>query len=156
MKKTLPRNWSYLFTFTLICASAFAMLIFRPESYLRSTPPELTPGRETPAAELMNTVNRGTRTQESPAVGASIPAKVKILLMIGDEKTIGKSKIIYRGLSGDSEFKIDVVIPELDPHAKYGYRLSIDKAQKGFRLAGHRFKLITARKNAIQIWHFRR
>jgi len=129
MKKTLPRNWPYVFVFTLICATAFGMIVFRPEVFMPSTPPELTPSRD------------------------ALPAKVKILLTLNDEKTIGKSKIIYRGLSGDSEFKMDVVIMDLDPNASYGYRLSIDKAQKGFRLAGHKFKLITARKNAIQIWH---
>ena len=51
---------------------------------------------------------------------------------------------------------MDVVIPDLDPDANYGYRFSIDKAHKGFRLAGHNFKLITARKSAIQIWHLKR
>ncbi len=134
MKKTLPRNWSYVFVFTLVCGTAFFMIVFRPETFMPMpwTPPELTPSRD------------------------ALPAKVKILLTLNDEKAIGKSKIIYRGLSGDSEFKMDVVIPDLDPDANYGYRFSIDKAHKGFRLAGHNFKLITARKSAIQIWHLKR
>ncbi len=72
------------------------------------------------------------------------------------KKQFGKSKIIYRGLEGDSKFKIDVVILELDPQAFYGYRFSIDNARQGFRLVGQNFKLISARESAIQIWHLRK
>ena len=94
--------------------------------------------------------------QKAPAGAPSTPTKVKIRLALNHGKVFGKSKIIYRGLDGDSKFKIDVVIPELDPNAFYGYRLSIDKARRGFRLAGQNFKLISARKSAVRIWHFER
>ena len=71
------------------------------------------------------------------------------------EKVLGKSKIIYRGLHDNSSLLIDVVILELDPHAYYRYRIPVGEARKGFRLAGHTFRLISARNSAIQIWHLK-
>jgi hypothetical protein len=50
---------------------------------------------------------------------------------------------------------MDVAILELDPNAYYRYRIPINAAKKGFRLAGQNFRLISARKSAIQLWHLK-
>jgi len=156
MKKTQPHNWSYVFYYTLILIASLGLIVLVAEMFFPSPSPELMPRRDALSARFMNTASGDIRPQETPTGAPSIPAKEKILLALNHEKTIGKSKIIYRGLDGDSKFKIDVVIPELDPNAFYLYRISIDKAHQGFRLAGHNFKLISARKSAIRIWHLKR
>jgi hypothetical protein len=156
MKKIQPHNWSYVFYYTLICIASLGVIVLIAEMFFPSPSPELMPRRDALSARFMNTASGDTRAQETPAGAASIPAREKILLALNHEKTVGKSIIIYRGLDGDSKFKIDVVIPELDPQAFYGYRLSIDKAHQGFRLGGQNYKLISARKSAIRIWHLKR
>jgi hypothetical protein len=51
---------------------------------------------------------------------------------------------------------MDVAILELDPKAFYRYRFPIHDAKKGFRLVGQNFRLISARKSAIQLWHLKK
>jgi hypothetical protein len=75
--------------------------------------------------------------------------------VINRDINIGKSKIVYRGLDGDAKFSIDLAIIDLDPQAFYRYRIPISDAEKGFRLAGQKFKLISARKSTIQLWHLK-
>ena len=77
------------------------------------------------------------------------------MLVLDRDTKFGKSKIIYRGLDGKAKFKMDVAILELDPNAYYRYRIPINAAKKGFRLAGQNFRLISARKSAIQLWHLK-
>jgi hypothetical protein len=156
MKRTQPHNWSYVFYYAMICIASLGLIVLVAEIFFPSPPPKLMPRRDALSARSMNTSSEGTRLQETPGGAPLNPTKEKIRLVLNHEKAIGKSKIIYRGLDGDSKFKIDVVIPELDPNAFYGYRLSIDKARQGFRLAGQNFKLISARKSAIRIWHLKK
>ena len=78
------------------------------------------------------------------------------MLVLDQDIKIGKSKIVYRGLDGNAKFKMDVVILELDPNAFYRYRIPIKAAKKGFRLVGQNFKLISARKSAIELWHLKK
>lgn len=66
-------------------------------------------------------------------------------------RSIGKIKLTYRGREGRSICLIDVVIPELDPQRPYKYRLDIDTAEKGFRMAGYQFKLVSIGKNYIRL-----
>jgi hypothetical protein len=156
MKKTQPHKWSYVFYYAMICIVSLGLIVLVAEIFFPAPPRQLMPGRDAVSARFMNTSSEAARPQTTPAGVSSPPTKVKIVLALNHEKAIGKSKIIYRGLDGDSKFKIDVVIPELDPNAFYGYRLSIDTARQGFRLAGQNFKLISARQSAIRIWHLKR
>jgi len=156
MKKTQPHNWSYVFVYAMICITSLGLIVLVAEIFFASPPAQLVPRRDALSARFSNTSSEGARLQKTPAGAPSAPTKVKIRLALNHEKAFGKSKIIYRGLDGDSKFQIDVVIPELDPKAFYGYRLSIDKARQGFRLGGQNFKLISARNSAIRIWHLKR
>ena len=149
MKKKQPHKWSHAFYYILGSIVFLGLILLVAEMFFPSTSPELIPNRDALSARFI------TRLRDAPGRALSNPAREKILLALNHEKTIGKSKIIYRGLEGDSKFKIDVVILELDPQAFYGYRFPIDDARRGFRLAGHNFKLISARQSAIQIWHLK-
>jgi hypothetical protein len=156
MKKTQPHNWSYFIYYTLGSILFLGLLFVVAEMFFPATSPELIPRRDSVSARFISNPSWDTRPQDTPGRDLSNPAREKILLSLNHEKTIGRSKIIYRGLEGDSKFKMDVVIPELDPQAFYGYRFPIDDARQGFRLIGQNFKLISARKTAIQIWHIKK
>ena len=150
MKKTQPHKWSNAFYYILASILSLVLILYVMEMFFPSTSPELFPNWDALSARFI------ARMQDTPARALSNPAREKILLALNHEKTIGKSKIIYRGLEGSLKFKIDVVILELDPQAYYGYRFPIDDARQGFRLAGHNFKLISARESAIQFWYLKR
>ncbi len=150
MKETKRHKWSQAIYYVLASIVFLVLILFVAEMFFPSTSPELIPNRDTLSARFIS------RLMKPPGRALSNPARDKILLALNHEKTIGKSKIIYRGLEGDSKFRIDVVILELDPQAFYGYRFSIADARQGFRLAGQNFKLISARESAIQIWHLKR
>ncbi len=67
----------------------------------------------------------------------------------------GNTELIYRGLVGKSEFRIDVIVPDLDPQTSYHYRFKISEAKKSFRLANRNFKLISAKKGTLRFLQIR-
>ncbi len=73
------------------------------------------------------------------------------VLYLDQSQSIGKVNLIYRGLAGKAVCLIDVIIPELDPERPYKYRLDVDTAEKGFRMAGYNFKLASVGKNYVRI-----
>jgi hypothetical protein len=96
------------------------------------------------ASEL--SVHNMMRTKDRPDTFynerlSSEPARGRYVFHLNQSQSIGKVDLVYRGLAGGSEFLIDVVIPELDPQRPYKYRLDIDTAENGFRLAGYDFRL---------------
>ena len=156
MNKTRPRNWLDKLFYTSICLVFLGALYFVVEAFFPKTSPELIPRDDALSAKFMSNPQWGNTYQRDVRERAlSGPVKEKVLLSLNQEKKFEKSKIVYRGLEGSSAFKIDVVIPELDPNAYYRYRIHIEDAKKGFRLGGQNFKLISARKSAVQIWHFK-
>ncbi len=156
MNKTRPRNWLAKLFYTSICLVFLGALYFVVEAFFPKTSPELIPRDDALSAKFMSNPQWGNTYQRDVRERAlSGPVKEKVLLSLNQEKKFEKSKIVYRGLEGSSAFKIDVVIPELDPNAYYRYRIHIEDAKKGFRLGGQNFKLISARKSAAQIWHFK-
>ena len=156
MNKTRPRNWLAKLFYTSICLVFLGALYFVVEAFFPKTSPELIPRDDALSAKFMSNPQWGNTYQRDVRERAlSGPVKEKVLLSLNQEKKFEKSKIVYRGLEGSSAFKIDVVIPEFDPNAYYRYRIHIEDAKKGFRLGGQNFKLISARKSAAQIWHFK-
>lgn len=139
MKKTRLKRWSFVLLYTLAGAAFLGLPVFVTDVLFHSSPP----------ISIL-------RTDDRSAQISTDPAREKILLLLNDEKIIGKVKLKYRGLAANSTVKIDVAILDLDPHAYYSYQLSIDEARKGFRLAGSKFKLISVRKTAIQIRHLKK
>jgi len=147
MNKRRSHNWLAKSAYILIClvflwALYVVIEAFLPEGF------DLSP-------KLMTTYRGFTSERDIRELALSGAIKEKVLFLLNQEKKFEKSKIIYRGLEGGSAFKIDVVIPELDPNAYYRYRIHIEDAKKGFRLGGQNFKLISARKSAAQLWHFK-
>ena len=147
MNKRRPRNLLAKLFYMLICLVFLGALYLVVEAFI--------PKDFDLSAKFMTFPWGKASQREVRERALSGPVKEKVLLLLNQEKKFEKSKIIYRGLEGGSAFKIDVVIPELDPNAYYRYRIHIEDAKKGFRLGGQNFKLISARKSAAQIWHFK-
>ncbi len=78
-------------------------------------------------------------------------AKGKFIFHLNKSQSIGKANLIYRGLEGKTICLIDVIIPELDPERPYKHRLDIDTAEKGFRIAGNSFKLVSVGDTYIRL-----
>jgi hypothetical protein len=96
------------------------------------------------------------RFRHNPKKTIITPTKEKITFVLDRDIKLGKSIIVYRGLDENARFRMDVAILELDPKAFYRYRIPIHAAKKGFRLVGQNFRLISARKSAIQLWHLKK
>ena len=75
----------------------------------------------------------------------------KLFFQTDRKKSAGKAELIYRGLVGQSEFQIDVIILELDPLVSYPYRIKVSEAKKSFRLANQQYMLISATEGALQL-----
>jgi hypothetical protein len=156
MNETRSRNWLMILLYMAICIVFLGSLYFVAEAFFPKTSSELIPKNDALSARFMSISTRNSSSRDAQKKALSDPIKEKILLLLNQAKKFDKSKIIYRGLEGNTTFKIDVVILELDPNSFYSYRIQIDDAKKGFRLVGQKFKLISTRRSAIQIWHFKK
>lgn len=155
MNKKRLRNWLVGLFYTSICFVFLGAIYFVVEAFFPKTSPELSPSDDALSAKFISNPWRNTYQRDVRERALSGPVKEKVLLSLNQEKNFEKSKIVYRGLEGSSAFKIDVVIQEFDPNTYYRYRIHIKNAKKGFRLGGQNFKLISARKSAVQIWHLK-
>ena len=75
--------------------------------------------------------------------------KSQLLLPLNQKLSAGQIELIYRGLNGRSGFKIDLIVPQLDPQVAYPYQFNIKAAKKSFRLSNRDYKLIYAKKGAL-------
>lgn len=74
-----------------------------------------------------------------------------LMLALDEEVSIGETVVIYRGLASGNSFDIDVIIPAFDPQSTIHRHLSIAKARKGFTLAGHFFRLLSATRTILHL-----
>jgi hypothetical protein len=85
------------------------------------------------------------RAQPNGAIGAT-------LMLTRDEGVrIGELVVIYRGLASGNTFDIDVIIPAFDLQSPFHHRLSIAEARKGFALARHSFRLLSATRSILHL-----
>lgn len=75
----------------------------------------------------------------------------RLVLTRGKPFQWDKTRIVYRGISESGRIRIDVVIPELDPDIAYVYRLSMEKAERGFRLAGRKVRMHSASRELLRL-----
>jgi hypothetical protein len=156
MNETRSRYWYSLFLYMTICIVSLGLLYFVVEAFFPKTSAELIPKDDALSARFMSASRWDGDHRGAPKEAFSTSLKEKIMLVLDRDIKFGKSKIVYRGLDGNAKFKMDVVILELDPNAFYRYRIPVKAAKKGFRLVGQNFRLISARKSAIQLWHLKK
>ncbi|MEJ2474554.1 MAG: hypothetical protein P8Y74_11790 [Desulfobacterales bacterium] len=83
--------------------------------------------------------------EPSGAIGATL------MLTRDEEVHIGETVVIYRGLASGNTFDIDVIIPAFDLQSPFHHRLSIAEARKGFTLARHSFRLLSATRSILHL-----
>ena len=76
--------------------------------------------------------------------------QVKIVLQRGIRTRLGDLDITYRGVE-DHKLRLEVVVLDLDPQYAYQHAIALDKADRGFRLAGIRLKLLSARDSRAKL-----
>ena len=156
MNETRSRYWFSILLYMTICIVCLGLLYFVVEVFFPKTSAELIPRDDALSARFIPDSRWQDRHRDDKKEAISNPLKEKIMLVLDRDIQIGKSKIVYRGLDGNAKFKMDVAILELDPNAFYRYRIPIKAAKKGFRLVGQNFRLISARKSAIELWHLKK
>ena len=85
------------------------------------------------------------RAKPGGAIGATL------MLARDEEVPIGESVVIYRGLASGNTFDIDVIIPAFDPQSPIHHHLSIAEARRGFTLARHSFRLLSATRTILHL-----
>ena len=64
--------------------------------------------------------------------------------------TVGPNRFVYKGKKDDC-LLIDVLIPALDRGFTYQHAISMEKAERGFNLAGQELVLISASRNGVRL-----
>ena len=155
MNETRARNWFYILSYTMISIVFLGSIYWVAEIFFPKTSSELIPRDDALSARFMSGSRGVSNYRDAPKkVPTNAPIE-KITLVLDRDIKIGKSIIVYRGLDENAKFRMDVAILELDPNSFYRYHIPIKDAKKSFRLVGQNFRLISARKSAIQFWHLK-
>jgi hypothetical protein len=143
------QQWVYLSLFTVAGVAVFAVLYFLAEAFI----PPAKDYREYHAGVFMFAgeqiqvdpgppqVQSGGRRQTLQTAGVG---KSLLMLPLEEPYPVGRIELIYRGLLNDGRFRVDVLIPELDPNRTYPREISVRDAKDAFQLAGERFRLLAA------------
>jgi len=143
------KSWFSITAYVVSSLSVLTLILFIAETYFPNQSSDMIPRKPDMITRWLFHSSPRQLSQETAA--ADIAQPEKLFLQLNLKKSTGKSELIYRGLVGQSEFQIDVIIPELDPHVSYPYRLKISEAKKSFRLANRYYQLIAAKKGALQL-----
>ena len=149
MDNTRRKNWFSITAYVVSSFGVMALLLFFAETYFPSQSSNLFPLQGDRISRWLFNSPRWQNSQKADAAKAA--GQEKLFLLINQKQSVGKTELIYRGLVGRSEFRIDVIILELDPKVSYPYRLKISQAKKSFRLANHNYQLIAAKKGALRL-----
>lgn len=77
----------------------------------------------------------------------------QLILPLDEKVAVAGLEIIYRGTSGSGKFRLDVIIPMLDPSFAYSHELSVNEARKGFRLVDERFAATVIGPYTLRLRH---
>ncbi len=76
--------------------------------------------------------------------------ETNITLTLGQMKSVGNIRLIYKGLDGE-KICIDVIIPEFDPEMAHRHMINQTDAKKTLKLGGQDFVLISARDSRLHL-----
>jgi hypothetical protein len=150
MDKIRQKSWFSITAYMVISIGVLAILLFFAETYFPNQSADLIPRRPDPITRWIFKA-APWQTSWRPDGVKNIAQPEKLFFRINEKMVAGKTELIYRGLVGQAEFQIDVIILELDPQVSYPYRFKISEAKKLFRLANRNYKLISAQKAALQL-----
>ena len=149
MDNIRQKKWFSVTTYLVTSLVFLALLLFIAETYFPSPSNSLIPVQSDRISRWLFKSPRWQNHQQTDAEKAA--QRKNLFLKINQKHSTDKSEIIYRGLVGRSEFRIDIIILELDPYVAYPYRFKISEAKKSFRLANHNYRLVSAKKGAIRL-----
>jgi hypothetical protein len=146
MKITRRREWLLMAALTMFGVVSFGVLHFFAFRFI--TPAEDVRDYYAGVIGFEDTVGSST-----VAVGAKLGGALGATLMLtrDDEVPIGETVVIYRGLAPRNAFDLDVIIPAFDPQSPFHHRLGIAQARKGFTLASHSFRLLSATPSILHL-----
>jgi hypothetical protein len=100
---------------------------------------------------LRNYVRQGpTATVTKPLPPPAPVQDGTITLRRGLRVTVGKRALIYYGVK-DKQIHLAVYVLDLDPQVAYHHRIPLQEAEKGFRVAGHAYHLISQNRSTIRL-----
>jgi hypothetical protein len=143
------KNWFSITAYVVISLSFLTLILIFAETYAPSQSTDLIPRQPDPITRWLFHSNPLQDPQKDAAADKN--QQKKLFFQLNQKISIGKAELIYRGLVDPVQFRIDVIIPELDPQASYPYRLKISEAKKSFRLANRNYRLIAAKKGSLQL-----
>jgi len=149
MDKIRQKKWFSITAYVMAFWGVWALGLYWAETFFPNQPSNLIPNQSDRISGRRSSPPGRQNSQKSDA--AKIAAQEKLFLLLNQKHSAGKSELIYRGLVGQSAFRIDVIILELDPLAAYPYRIKISEAKKTFRLANRNYQLIDAKKGALHL-----
>jgi hypothetical protein len=146
MKITRRREWLLMAALTMFGVVSFGVFHFFAFRFI--TPAEEVRDYYAGVIGFEDTVGSST-----VAVGAKLGGALGATLMLtrDDEVPIGETVVIYRGLAPGNAFDLDVIIPAFDPQSPFHHRLGIAQARKGFTLASHSFRLLSATPSILHL-----
>ena len=149
MDKIRQHNWLSITAYVLSSLGILAILLFFAETYFPSQSNNLFPHQ---SDRISRWLFNSPRWQNWLKIESdqTLPQN-NLFLKINQKQLSGKSELIYRGLKGRSQFRIDLIIPELDPYVSYPYEFKISEAEKSFRLANRYYRLVYAKEGALRL-----
>lgn len=148
MDDVRQKDWFSIAAYIVLFVSILSIILFFAETYFPSQSNNLIPQSDRISRWLFNS----SRWQNSQEIETDMTGQQKELFLQLDQKqSTGKSELIYRGLVGRSQFRIDVIVLELDPYVSYPYLIKISEAKKSFRLANRNYQLIAAKMGALKL-----
>ncbi|MFO7496841.1 MAG: hypothetical protein R6X05_14545 [Desulfobacterales bacterium] len=84
---------------------------------------------------------------------APVPAPVEVWVLHRDRSvSIGRSRLVFRGLDDSGNLRIDAVLPELDPQRAYAHTVTRERARSGFRIANEHYRLKKIGRSALVLY----
>jgi hypothetical protein len=147
MKTTRTREWLMLSAFALSGALAFSIFYHFAIRFI--PPPD---DIRVYYAGIIDIVHHAP--EQAAGNGGDRPiGRIGDTLVFQNNEALelGKSILIYRGLTRNSEFEVDVIIPAFDPRSPFPYTFTIAEAKRGFKLVNRSFRLLSATPSFLHL-----
>lgn len=155
MKESTKKKWVPMVGALVAVFGSFAALFYLSISAFSGDPNQLNPSfsrfQQTPPAWEVN---------QSPVLPTPVIKKApkpatwsKKSLRLDRQEQVGDILVTYRGKQGRA-FRMDVIIPALDPQYTYLRNIQIETARKGFQIGAERFVLRSAGRGKLRLLHY--